>query len=108
MAFQPFGYRFDLAIRAKRKGWFASKTGARGWMIGPLLCLWWDPYDKQGPMLIGWLSEDGFGTRIIGRAGSDLNGMLLFVVIYPFLAWIFFQMARNGGMTLGHGSSWAA
>jgi hypothetical protein len=96
MAFQPFGYPIDLsstakvsdvkaAIRKRWKSWFSMTKGARGWILGPAICLWHDGYDKNGPMLIGWISRDASGTRIRGRAGSDLNGMIAAMVYMPFL-----------------------
>lgn len=113
MTFQPFGYRFNLEtilaiaeakaiLRAKKKGWFSQGNGARGWIIGPLLCLWWDPLNRQGPMMIGWMSDNGFGTNIRGRAGSDLNGVAMFCLIMPFLAYSFLQMLEHHQATTQH------
>lgn len=87
MAFQPFGYRFDIRssqspdrvradIRSRWKGWFDPRSGARGWIIGPFICLWFSALNRFGPMLLGRIDHDGFATRISGRAGSDLNGVL--------------------------------
>ncbi|GAA0267495.1 hypothetical protein GCM10009127_03990 [Alteraurantiacibacter aestuarii] len=87
MAFQPFGDHFEVAshmpvdavkaaIRANKKSWFDPKRGARGWIVGPFLCLWISALDKNGPMVLARISVDGFGTRISGRAGSDLNGLI--------------------------------
>lgn len=87
MTFQPFGRPFDLdtslapaevktAIRSRLKGWFEVKSGARGWIAGSFICLWSSAFNQQGPMLIGIISRDAHGTRIRGRAGSDLNGSL--------------------------------
>jgi len=92
MAFEPFGALFEVisprspeatraAIRARKKRWFDGKNGARGWIVGPFICLWWSVWDRNGPMLFGWIAEDGAGTRIVGRAGSDLNGVATMVVI---------------------------
>lgn len=99
MSFQPLGYRFEVrssmhrkackaAIRGKAKAWLDVKRGARGWIAGPFICLWLSAFDKNGPMLFGVISDDGQGTRIRGRAGSDLNGvlMLLGMSLVVFLA----------------------
>jgi hypothetical protein len=96
MAFQPFGYPFDLsstasvsdakvAIRKRWKSWFSMPNGARGWMVGPVICLWHEANSTHGPMLLGWISPDGSGTRIRGRAGSDLNGTIAMAFYMPFL-----------------------
>lgn len=107
MPFEPFGVRFDIAtpllppeakaaIRRRKKGWFASKHGARGWIVGPLICLWLSAFDSQGPMLFGRIAEDGIGTRISGRAGSDLNGVLAYLLLVPALAYFLFDMIMSG------------
>lgn len=87
MTLQPFGYPFEILsplspdeakarVRHRAKGWFELKNGARGWIIGPLVCLWWTAMSARGPMLIGWVSPHASGSRIAGRAGSDLNGVI--------------------------------
>jgi len=92
VGFQPFGYRFEIksnlppkaakaAIRSKKAGIFDPKDGARGWIAGPFICLWFSAFDRYGPMLFGLISADSFGTRVHGRAGSDLNGVLMFTLI---------------------------
>lgn len=101
MAFQPFGYEFDIrsrlspaqakaAIRERKKDWFEPADGARGWIAGSFICLWFSAYDSQGPMLFGWISPHGSGTRISGRAGSDLNGLAF---VAPVLLAIVLSMA---------------
>ncbi|ABQ66848.1 hypothetical protein Swit_0480 [Rhizorhabdus wittichii RW1] len=96
MSFQPFGYKFEIhspvsstllktRLRARKKGWFHRQAGARGWIVGPFVCLWFRASDRYGPLLVGVLSDDGSGCRIRGRAGSDLNGMAAFVLMLPFL-----------------------
>ncbi len=112
MPFQPFGYRFDIKspvsrdtlkgnIRARKKGWFHPKTGARGWVVGPIICLWFSAFDRYGPMLVGVLSDDGLACRIKGRAGSDLNGVLMFVALMPFLIWLVYMSASDGDPAAG-------
>ncbi len=107
MSFQPFGYRFEVisphapdkvkaAIRAKKKAWFAPNNGARGWIVGPFLCLWYSPYDQHGPMVMGLIDTDGHRTRIRGRAGSDLNGILMFSILVPLIAVLTLKMIANG------------
>ena len=106
MAFQPFGYPFDIrsplssddlreAIRARTVAWFDTTNGARGWVVGPLVCLWFSAFDRRGPMLLGWISRETWGTRIAGRAGSDLNGLLLLVALTPFMVFIVLTMAST-------------
>lgn len=108
MPFQPFGYPFDInyplslsdlkkSIRSRSKGWFDMKDGARGWVAGPVVCLWFRAFDRHGPMLLGWISRSPSGTRIAGRAGSDLNGLVLLVAIMPLMVVIVFMMASTGG-----------
>lgn len=110
MAFEPFGYRFELrsplppaaacaAIRNKKKSWFDPQSGARGWIAGPVLCLWNSAFNQYGPMAIAWIDSDGMGTRIVGRAGSDLNGTVMVALLAPFLALLFALMLANGGVS---------
>lgn len=107
MGFQPFGYRFEIsssllpaeakaAIRAKKTGILDPKNGARGWVIGPFICLWFSAFDRYGPMLFGLILADGLGTRVRGRAGSDLNGVLMFTLLIPLMAWIVIMMIAEG------------
>ncbi|MFC3714382.1 hypothetical protein ACFOMD_17575 [Sphingoaurantiacus capsulatus] len=92
MAFEPFGYRFvvdstmsradaKIAISARLVGWFDVKDGARGWIAGPYICLW-RQVTSGGPMVVAKISGTATGTSVRGRAGSNLNGLL----IVPFLA----------------------
>lgn len=110
MAFQPFGYRFEVkspsppsdvkaAIRSCKKGWFDPKNGARGWIVGPFICLWFSAFDRYGPMLFGRISRGNLGTRITGRAGSDLNGLALFAVLLPVMGLLLYQMVSAGDYT---------
>lgn len=103
MAFQPFGYKFEVTspsrttdvkaiIRERKKGWFDPKNGTRGWICGPFICLWLSAFDRYGPMLFGLIRDDGFGTRISGRAGSDLNGLISTVCLLPLLVFILVEM----------------
>lgn len=115
MAFQPFGPRFDIhsplpferakaAIHKRKKRVFDPKNGARGWIVGPFICLWWTPYNKQGPMVFGRIARDGSGTRISGRAGLDLNGAvaaaLIAIAAIP-ITWVMVssgQASPNGAL----------
>jgi hypothetical protein len=110
MAFQPFGYKFELlspstpcdvkaAIRSRKKGWLEQKNGARGWIIGPVLCLWFSAFDRYGPMLFGLITQGYDGTRVHGRAGSDLNGVMMFSLLLPLMAWIVFTMIADGSVS---------
>lgn len=103
MGFQPFGYRFEISaslppaeakarIRSKMTGMFDARNGARGWIAGPFICLWFSAFDRYGPMLFGLISANNFGTRVQGRAGSDLNGVLIFTLLIPLTAWLVFKM----------------
>lgn len=107
MPFQPFGYEFELffarepadvkaAIRARKKGWFNPTDGARGWIVGPFVCLWFSAFDRYGPMVFARISGDRSGTTIRGRAGSDLNGLLLMAVLWPLLAFFLFEIVSTG------------
>ena len=107
MGFQPFGYRFEVtsnlnpanakkAIRAKKTDMFDAKNGARGWVVGPFICLWFSAFDRYGPMLFGLISAHNFGTRVQGRAGSDLNGVLMFTLLIPVTAWLVLMMISEG------------
>lgn len=110
MAFQPFGYRFELkspsqpsevkaVIRSRKKQWFEVKNGARGWIVGSFICLWFSAFNRHGPMLFGRITRDGFGTRISGRAGSNLNGLAMVCVLLPLAAWLFYQALGEGTYT---------
>ena len=107
MGFQPFGYRFEIfaslppaaakaAIRSKMTGIFDAKNGALGWIVGPFICLWFSAFDRYGPMLFGLISANNSGTRVHGRAGSDLNGVLMFTLLIPLMAWLVFKMVSVG------------
>lgn len=87
------------AIRARKKSWFDTNSGARGWIVGPFLCLWLSAFDRHGPMLFGRISRDNLGTRISGRAGSDLNGLALYLLLLPLLAFFLYQMILAGEAT---------
>lgn len=112
MVFRPFGDPIDLwsvaspatikqRIRSRKKGWFDPKPGARGWIVGPILCLWHSPYDRNGPMLIALLRAEGMGTRIMGRAGSDLNGVAMLIALSGLMAWLAWKMVGQEGLTPG-------
>lgn len=103
--FQPIGYRFQVVslldeamtktkIRQKKVGWFTAKNGARGWIVGPYMCLWWSGIDRHGPMILARIKLEGAGCIISGRAGADLNGTLAFVALTPLMAWLTYMMAR--------------
>ncbi|ODU20539.1 MAG: hypothetical protein ABS87_10930 [Sphingomonas sp. SCN 67-18] len=112
MSFQPFGYKFEIQspvsreiltsrIRARKKGWFHPKTGARGWIVGPFICLWFSAFDRHGPMVVGALSDDGLTCRVKGRAGSNLNGVMMFALMLPFLVWLVWMSASEGDPAAG-------
>ncbi|HTN14363.1 MAG TPA: hypothetical protein VL094_06120 [Sphingomonadaceae bacterium] len=113
MAFQPFGMRFEAtsylalpearaAIKGRLKDWFDVTRGPRGWIVGPVICLWLSAFDRHGPMLFGIMSNRDGVTRISGRAGSNLNGMVLavfLVVVLPIVA-IGLVLNRQGSAAL--------
>ena len=95
MPFEPFGYRVDLLapysmaetqgrIRAGLKPLFEPRNGARGWVVGPLFCLWFSMVNRSGPMVFGIISQEGDQTRLRGRAGADLNG-IAFITLGAFM-----------------------
>jgi len=107
MAFQPFGYRFEVrshlspeeakaAIRTHKQVLFDAVSGPRGWLIGPFVCLWMYDFLRTGPMLIGRIQQREGGSRIRGRAGSDLNGTAYMAVLGALLPIIAFQIVRQG------------
>ena len=77
-------------------GIFDTKNGARGWIAGPFICLWFSAFDRYGPMLFGLISANNLGTRVHGRAGSDLNGVLMFTLLIPLMAWLVFKVVSEG------------
>lgn len=114
MAFEPFGYRFEVttlaspevvkdAIRKKKVGWYHPAKAARGWIIGPFICLWNDPWDRYGPVLLARISASDLGTRIGGRAGSNTTGVLLFLLILSLMG-----VAALHGLLSGDGFAGAS
>lgn len=112
MGFQPFGYRFEVisyldpantkkAIRTRKTGILDAKKGARGWIAGPFVCLWFSAFDRHGPMLFGMISSDNLGARVHGRAGSDLNGVLMFTLLIPVMAWLVLMMISEQQASAG-------
>lgn len=112
MVFQPFGFHFEVSstsspaevkssIRSKCRRFFDPKNGARGWIVGPLICLWFSAFDKHGPMLFGIISQDINGTRIRGRAGSDINGVLAFTLFIPIMLCVGVAMSLDQAAWLG-------
>ena len=107
MSFKPLGYHFEInshlspqelrrQLRENKNRWFQAKDGPRGWIVGPFMCLWSSALDRYGPMVLARISPNNFGTKISGRAGADLNGTLLFILITPFMAWLTWKMHDSG------------
>ena len=48
-----------------------------------------------------FISDDGFGSRIRGRAGADINGLVMYLLIVPLLLVILYQIDRTAGATTG-------
>lgn len=87
MQFRPFGDSFEVysplkveeaksSIRKRLRPWFDLSKGARGWIAGPVICLWLSAVDQQGPSLLGIIRPDGSRSRLSGVAGLDLLGGL--------------------------------
>lgn len=57
------------------------RSGARGWIVGSWICLWLNAFDRYGPFLLARFSGDGISTQIKGRAGSNLGGLIIGVMI---------------------------
>lgn len=74
------------AIRSKKSKILDVKNGARGWIIGPFICLWFSAFDQYGPMLFGLISARNSGSRVHGIAGSDLNGVVMFTLLASMVA----------------------
>lgn len=47
-------------------------------------------------MVFGRITQDGFGSRISGRAGADLNGTLLFLFMLPVMVFLLIVMHQSG------------
>lgn len=88
---QPFGFTFEVNARCDRntfksdlrrmlKPWFDNRAGARGWVFGPLVCLWLSP-GRMGPSLVALILPGRAGTQATGVAGFDLAGTLMLVAI---------------------------
>lgn len=109
--FLPLGYRFEISsplspaqlrqeIRNQTVPWFQAKNGARGWVAGRFVCLWLSAFDRYGPMVFAWISADRSGSRVAGRAGSDLNGVVMLLILAPLLAFLLVQMIVDESATL--------
>lgn len=112
MAFEPLGYRFEVhcegtppvvkeQLRGKMKPWFDPKTGARGWIVGPFLCLWQSAIDRYGPMVLARIRPDGHGTIITGRAGADLNGTLSSILFFSISLFAIVMAVIKGQASAG-------
>ena len=110
-AFQPFGYRFEVrswlppeqvkaALRSRMKDWFDAQPGARGWIVGPFLCLWLSAFNRRGPRVLATVGRGDLGARVTGRAGSDLNGLVAHALLTPVLAFCLYQIVAAGDYTL--------
>ncbi|MBJ7442576.1 MAG: hypothetical protein JHD35_26640 [Sphingopyxis sp.] len=92
MTFRPFGFSFEVhtaldpvesrqRVRECKHPLLHPDNGPRGFVLGRFICLWSSLFDSGGPMLIGWLRNDERGCRIVGRAGTDLNGTLYLAIV---------------------------
>ncbi|HEY0112639.1 MAG TPA: hypothetical protein VGB59_05740 [Allosphingosinicella sp.] len=89
------------AIRRKKKSLLAGEDGPRGWIVGPVMCLWRTALSSHGPMVFAWISREGEGTRIIGRAGSDLNGIVGLLLLTPAMMLLMSLALLQGQATTG-------
>jgi hypothetical protein len=107
VTFQPFGYRFEVvsfsppaavraAIRSRAKPWFDLKDGARGWIVGPFICLWFSAVRRGGPILVGRIARHGTGTRIAGRAGCALAYAAIACAVLAFAPWLLWRELGRG------------
>lgn len=96
-SFWPLGYPFEVrsslsaddakaALRKQKMGWFEIKTGPRGWILGPFLCLELSAMGQRGPVVLARFADDGFGSRLHGRAGPDLGSLSLMGLITAIIA----------------------
>ena len=104
MAFQPLGYKFEVfspeepervksKIVQKKEPWLYPGVAPRGWVLGPFLCLWLKlTTNGNGPMILATIRSHQSGTRIVGRAGWDLNGVILLLLLLPLVV---FGVARQ-------------
>jgi hypothetical protein len=102
MAFEPFGYRFEVcsalspdaakaAIRSRKRGLFDSRGGARGWIAGSIICLQSDN-SRNPPMIIARISQSDLGTKIKGWAGYlGSVGLIGLVPVLAYGAWLIFS-----------------
>ena len=108
MPFRPFGFSFELRtpldltevrrrVRDCKRSIVDPSDGPRGLVLGRLVWLWNSAWYSQGPMLVGWMSHEGRGCRISGRAGSDINGMLGMTAVALFMPVVAFLDYRDGG-----------
>lgn len=67
---------FAALIRRQWKAWFDKRSGARGWIVGPVTCLWHSPYWTPGPMVFALILRAERGTKVVGIAGYDLMGAI--------------------------------
>jgi hypothetical protein len=91
-----------VAVRGRKKDWFEAKDGPRGWIVGPFICLWMSVLDRHGPMLFGRIQQDEFGSRVSGRAGSDLNGVAALALWLPLMLFVIGMALRADQLSLGH------
>lgn len=102
--FRDAPLRVKAAIRARKKSMLEPRIGARGWIAGSLIVLWLR-LSPHGPMLIGWVSSDGSITRIRGRAGSALRGLITCLLLTPFMIFLVAVLAlENSAQALPSGA----
>ncbi|HEX2794278.1 MAG TPA: hypothetical protein VHN58_07595 [Croceicoccus sp.] len=111
MSFQPLGYRFEVrshlsreaakaAIRSRKNGWFERKDSPRGWIVGPFACLWLSAFDSQGPMIVAYILRHSLGSRLVGRAGADLNGVAYLILCVLVLVFSLYQLREQGPISI--------
>jgi hypothetical protein len=60
------------------------------------MCLWNSALDSFGPMVIARIKQESHGSRIVGRAGSDLNGLVALSIMTPAMAFLLVTLASAG------------
>lgn len=109
--FQPFGYRVELLLklppdqlkakmRSRLKGWFEMKPAARGWIAGPIICLWHEAFSRGGPVLVARIETNTFGSAIVGRAGFSLFTAVLAALALPVTVFLAIPFLANAERTI--------
>ncbi|HEY1125165.1 MAG TPA: hypothetical protein VGE65_06000 [Sphingobium sp.] len=83
------------ALRKQKRGWFELKTGPRGWILGPFLCLQLSAMGQQGPVVLARITDDGFGSRTYGKVGPDLAVLSALAITPGLIAFAIYGFASK-------------